>query len=202
MDCRRNKVIAHLYVKKERYETAYPWFKQLQEQGLNPVYITTDGHPSIIRALRTVWPLAKLQRCLYHIQREGCRWLRTYPKTGAGVELKKILLKLSSIKTKDEQNQFIESYKNWLKQYKDFVVKLPRTTVASKDLKRTMTLINNALPNMFHFLDDSNIYATTNALEGYHSMLKSDYQRHRGLSKQHRISYINWYNYFKNSNTF
>jgi hypothetical protein len=59
-------------------------------------------------------------------------------------------------------------------------------------------LINNALPEMFYFLDDAKVGSTTNALEGFHSRLKSDYQRHRGLSKQHRINYIHWYCYFKN----
>ena len=56
----------------------------------------------------------------------------------------------------------------------------------------------HALPDMFYYLEDQQVHATTNALEGFHSRLKLDYRRHRGLPKEHRISYLNWYCYFKN----
>lgn len=198
MDAQDQKIIAHLYVKKESFQEAYPWFISLQQQGLNPKFITTDGEHSILRAMRLVWPRAKLQRCLYHLQHEGMRWLRTYPKTEAGKALRMILSKLCWIKTVKEKDAFIEEYRFWIKQYRGYVSSLPRTTVASKDLRRTMVLINNALPDMFYYLEDKQVHATTNALEGFHSRLKADYRRHRGLNKEHRIQYINWYCYFEN----
>jgi len=61
-----------------------------------------------------------------------------------------------------------------------------------------MVLIANALPDMFHYLDDKHVPVTTNALEGFHSRLKADYRRHRGLSKEHRTKYIQWYCFFEN----
>lgn len=128
------------------------------------------------------------------------RWLRTYPKTEAGKQLRYILSKLTIIKSIKERNIFIETHNNWLKKYKKFVLSLPVTNIAFKDLKRTMVLIKNALPNMFHYLKEPNIPATTNVLEGFYSKLKSDYNRHRGLSKKHKISYLKWYCYFKNNN--
>ena len=75
-----------------------------------------------------------------------------------------------------------------------------RTQVAIEDLKRTMALINNALPDMFYFLKDTKIHSTTNALESFHSRLKTDYQRHRGLSKEHKLLCLMWYCYFENTN--
>jgi transposase-like protein len=198
MDAKTQEIIAHIYVRKESFVDAYPWFENLKRRGLDPLFITTDGEQSIIRAVNMIWPLAKTQRCLYHIQREGMRWLRTYPKTQAGKELRDILSKLSWIKSIKERDCFIATYNHWLVKYKDFVKSLPNSTVAFKDLKRTMVLINKALPNMFHYLIDLQVHATTNALEGFHSRLKTDYQRHRGLTKQHRIQYIHWYCYFKN----
>ena len=89
--------------------------------------------------------------------------------------------------------QFIKQYKSWLDKYEKFIKKLPKNELASKDLKRTIVLLNNAIPNMFYYLDNKNVKCTTNALEGFHSRLKSDYQRHRGLSEKHKISYLNWY---------
>lgn len=193
------KVIAHVYVQKESFKDAYTWFMKLKQRGLSPLFITTDGERSIMRAMKLVWPGTKLQRCLYHLQHEGMRWLRTYPKTDAGKELRAILSKLSRIKTNGERDTFIQSYFAWVNKYEKFVLSLPRTTVAFKDLKRTMVLINNALPDMFYYLENNNrIHSTTNALEGFHSRLKTDYHRHRGLTREHRIQYINWYCYFNN----
>ena len=183
MDATNQKIISHIYVQKESFKDAFTWFISLKRQGLNPVFITTDGEQSITRAMRVVWPGVKLQRCLYHLQHEGMRWLRTYPKTDAGKELRAILSKLSVIKTFQERDKFIQAYINWVHKYEAFVLSLPRTEVAYKDLRRTMVLINNALPDMFHYLTSTNVYSTTNALEGFHSRLKTDYQRHRGLTK-------------------
>jgi len=198
MDATNQRIIAHRYVQKESFKEAYPWFMSLRQQGLNPLFITTDGERSLLRAMKLVWPETKLQRCLYHLQREGMRWLRTYPKTDAGKALRVILSELSWIKTLKEKSDFTSKYYSWVSHYKDYVRSLPRTTVASKDLRRTMVLINNALPDMFYYLDDEQVHATSNALEGFHSRLKADYRRHRGLTKEHRIQYINWYCYFEN----
>lgn len=198
MEAKEQKIIAHIYIRKESFVDAHPWFEELKRQGLNPSFITTDGELSVMRAINSVWPLAKIQRCLYHIQREGMRWLRTYPKTQAGKELRDILSNLTWIQSIKERDDFIATYNQWLAKYKDFVKSLPSNTVAFKDLKKATNLIKNALPNMFHYLNDQNIHKTTNALESFHSRLKSDYQRHRGLTKQHRIQYIHWYCYLKN----
>jgi len=61
-----------------------------------------------------------------------------------------------------------------------FIKTLPKTSVANTDLKRTISLINNALPNMFHYLKDQNIAPTTNLLENLYSQLKHQYCNHRG----------------------
>jgi transposase-like protein len=193
------KIIAHIYVKKESFQEVHPWLCDLKRQGLDPSYITTDGEQSVTQAIRLVWPGVILQRCLYHIQREGMRWLRTYPKTEAGKQLRNLLCKINRIKNMAERDAFINQYVQWLKTYQDYVHSLPRTAIAYKDLQRTIVLINNALPDMFHFLNDKKIYSTTNPLEGFHSRLKADYQRHRGLSKEHRVQYIHWYCYFENN---
>jgi transposase-like protein len=198
MNAQNQKIIAHTYVQKESFKDAFPWFMTLRSQGLKPLFITTDGERSIMRAMRIVWPQAKLQRCLYHLQHEGMRWLRTYPKTEAGKKLRTILSKLSGIKTIAERDAFISDYKAWINYYGDFVLQLPKATIASKDLKRTMALIDHALPDMFYYLENQCIHATTNALEGFHSRLKADYRRHRGLIREHRIQYLNWYCYYEN----
>ena len=192
------KTISHIYAAKEGMNSAYPWFKGLREQGLNPLVITMDGEQSVMRAIREIWPNTIIQRCLRHIQREGLRWLRSFPKSQAAKDLRSLLKDLCSIRTVKERDRFIDAYNRWCSQYKDFVMSLPNSDKASFDLKRTIVLIDNALPDMFHYINDPNIPHTTNTLESFHSRLKADYRRHRGLTKQHKLSYLNWYCYFKN----
>ena len=198
MDSISQKIILGNSVDKESYQIAYPRFKKLRELGLNPKFVTMDGHRYIIKAFRDVWPKIKIQRCLYHIQHEGMRWLRTYPKTEAGRELRKLLAGICAIKTVKERDEFIGRYKRWLHNYQNFVRSLPRSTVAYKDLKKTMALIDHALPDMFHYLDDSRVASTSNKLEGFFSRLKSNYHRHRGLSGNHKKAYLTWYCCFHN----
>jgi transposase-like protein len=202
MDALTQRVIMNAYVAKESYKTVYPLLIQLNALGLRPQALILDGHRMVIRAIREVWSTVIIQRCLYHIQREGNRWLRAHPKTDAAKELQRLLRSLLKIKDIEQKNLFLYNYAAWVETYRKFVSTLPRSTVAEKDLKRTMALIKNALPNMFHYIDYPNIHSTTNCLESFFSRLKADFRRHRGLSEAHKKSYLQWYCFFKNSNTF
>lgn len=191
-------IIANDYVDKERYLNVYSLLNMLKEQGIYPKAITMDGHRQVNNAILSVYPGIIIQRCLYHIQRQGLSWLRIYPKTQAAKDLRNILLTVTNIKTQDEKNQFIKSFNFWLKTYDEFMKNLPNTSIAMKDLKRTYALIKHALPNMFHYIYDKNIVSTTNVAESFFSRLKTDFQRHRGLSEKNKVAYLKWYIYFKN----
>ncbi len=195
-------IIANIYTDREGFKNTYPWFNDLKYKGLNPDAVAMDGEISVMRSIRMTWPKIKLQRCLYHIQREGMRWLRSQPTTQAGRELRILLSTLCQVKNIKERNAFIKSYRQWFKKYYRFIQSLPKTNIAFKDLKRTIVLLNNALPDMFRYLMNPFLPATTNALESFYSRLKADYRRHRGLSQNNKISYLKWYCHCKNSNTF
>jgi len=198
MNAQGQKIISHTYAKKEGYKTARSWFLSLKEKGLDPRYISMDVEQGTMRAIKEVWPKTTIQRCLYHIQSQGMSWLRTYPKTQAGRDLRRLLSTLCSIESVKERDLFIQNFYQWLEHYYDFIKSLPKGQVAFKDLKRTVSLINNAMPNMFHYLEDFKIHKTTNALESFYSRLKADYRRHRGLTQEHKTQYLKWYCYYKN----
>lgn len=205
MTSQADTIVASRYVPKESYDHVIALLDDLKEQGLQLRSVTLDGHKHVIRAFQDIWPGIIVQRCLYHIQRQGLSWLRTYPKTLAGRELRELLLHFIPIRTQLQRDGFLDRYAAWRQRWQTFVKSLPWTSVAFKDLKRTMALVENALPNMFHYLGDSKISPTTNRLEGFYSRLKADLQKHRGLSVLHRIGFLKWYCYFKNqksSNTF
>jgi hypothetical protein len=202
MDYKTQKIIKYKYVLKENYLDTYKMLCSLKDLGLNPKIVTLDGHKQVMQAFVDVWPNIIIQRCLFHIQRQGLQWLRVNPKTEAGINLRIIIKKLTNVKTQQDEKIAIQSYESWHNEYKNFIKKLPRNSAANIDLKKATSLINNALPNMYHFVKDQKIASTTNLLEGYFSKLKHKYRCHNGLSKQHKINYLKWYCYFKNSNTF
>ena len=170
----------------------------LQYKQVSPIAITTDGNTSVIRAIKKTWTNTITQRCLVHIQRQGLSWLRRCPKSRSARDLRLLLLTVTNIKDHKQKQLFINDFNNWEKMYGKFVLSLPSSDKVYGDLQRTRSLIIHALPNMFHYLEDSNIVPTTNKIEGYFSRLKDLYRHHRGLSKKHRENYFKWYIYFKN----
>lgn len=199
MDIPSQNIISTIYVNKENYKNVFPWLQELKSKGLDPTHIVVDGERSVMRAIKDNWPDIIIQRCLYHIQHEGMRWLRTYPKTIAGKELRCLLGTLCAIKTVRERDHFIKSFDCWIKTHKDFIKTLSSSNIAFKDLKRTIVLIKNALPDMFHYLNEPGLHSTTNLIEGLYSRLKSDYKRHRGLTEQNKRQYLKWYCYFNST---
>jgi len=198
MDNATARVIGHCYHYRENYACSYGLFAQLKARGLEPSAITIDGNINVIRALKAAWPEITVQRCMAHIQRQGLAWLRRHPKLEASRQLRKILLGIADIRDDQGKQVFISDFIDWEKRYSSFVRELPSRDKVYGDLQRARSLIVHALPDMFHYLDDRNIAATTNRLEGYFSLLKELYRRHRGLSKKHRQNYFAWYIYLKN----
>lgn len=144
MDAQKQRIVMSPYVGKESYPSVAPLLASLKKQRLKPWAVTVDGHPHVIRAFTDTWPMIIIQRCLCHIQREGMRWLRFHPKTEAGKELRSLLKTVTFIRSVKERDLFLRTFGTWQRKYGAFVRSLPRTSVAFKDLKRTVALINNA----------------------------------------------------------
>lgn len=204
MDANHKRLLDYWYIQRESYHDVHPRLLMLNGHGLSPQAVTLDGHKQVTKAIKHVWPQVIVQRCLFHIENQGLMWIRSYPKTEAGKTLRVILKTVTAIRSQADEQNFLITYRNWRKKYFSFIQTSPQESVAIKDLKRTSSLINNALPNMFQFIKDQNIASTTNLLENFYSQLKHQYQRHRGLSRNHKIAFLYWYCYFKtikNSNT-
>jgi len=86
----------------ENFEEIKEDLDNLIKLGVQIESITTDGHKSILKAIRKSIPEAIVQRCLIHIQRMCLLWLTRYPRHISGVELRKLVLMLLKIKTHNE----------------------------------------------------------------------------------------------------
>lgn len=169
--------------------------RTLTERGARLQSATVDGNPHLTKALRRHWPKITIQRCLVHIQRQGLSWCRRFPKRTDAKHLRKLFLRVASIHTKKDRDQFLEDLYQWEAYYGYRVAEKPERGHVFSDLKRARSMLLAAAPDMFHYLDDSGIPKSTNGLEGYFGRLKQKYRQHRGLAKHNRKAYFLWYFY-------
>ena len=173
--------------------------------GVQIESITTDGHKSILKAIRKSLPNIVIQRCLVHIQRMCLLWLTRFPKHLAGYELRRLVLLLLKITTENDRVYWTLQLEQWYKRHlgylqeKTYHTQTGRYWYTHKLLRRSYFTIKRALPNMFHYLANPKIPHTTNGIEGFFSHLKNHLDLHRGLSIQHRINFIKWYVYLSNN---
>lgn len=188
----------------EHYEEIKEDLDNLLRLGIQLESITTDGHKSILKAIKKSLPDVIVQRCLVHIQRMCLIWLTKYPKHSAGQELRRLVLMLLQIKTSNDQLSWKRALDEWQKRHKDYLnektfnSETRRYWYTHKLLRRSHQTIKRAMPNMFHYLNNPKIPATTNGIEGYFSYLKNHLDIHRGLSLRHRIDFIKWYVFLSN----
>lgn len=173
--------------------------------GITIESITCDGHRSILKAVRKTCKEVMLQRCLVHIQRECKIWLTQNPKSEAGLSLLAIVKRLSQIRTHHEAQHWMREIVDWHTHYQTFVQEksYSKTTgrywYKHKLVRRCFIMIKNALPNMFQYLFNDHVPKSTNGLESFFGHLKSHLLLHRGMTKEHRKSFIKWYIYFRNN---
>ncbi|HYO06953.1 MAG TPA: transposase [Phototrophicaceae bacterium] len=176
----------------------------LLKLGVQIESITTDGHKSILKAIKKSLPDVTVQRCLVHIQRMCLLWLTRFPKHGAGRQLRQWVLLLLKIKNYNDQLYRTAQLQLWYTQHRDYLQektyneRTARYWYTHKLLRRSYFTIKRALPNMFHYLNNPNLPSTTNGIEGFFSHLKNHLDLPRGLRPQHRINFIKWYIYLSN----
>ena len=189
-------------VKRENHDNYVIDLILLKQSELNIVSITSDGQKGLIKAVKQVFPNVIHQRCIIHIQRMSLIYLTRNPKTEAGVTLRYWIRKLHKINSHEEKDFWIMQFDGWCNKYDLFLKEKSqslsgRKWYTHKLLRRTRSLIKNALPNMFHYLDNPKIPKSSNGLECRFSYLKNNLSVHRGLSRKNRRNFILWYNYFK-----
>jgi len=189
----------------EHYSEIKEDLDNLIKLGVQIESITTDGHKSILKAIKKSVPDVLVQRCLVHIQRMCLLWLTRFPRHPAGVELRHLVLMLMRIKTENDRLYWTTELTLWYHRHQQYLrqktinEQTGRYWYTHKLLRRSYFTIKRAMPNMFHYLTNSRIPSTTNGIEGFFSHLKNHLDLHRGLTVQHRIDFIKWYIFLSNS---
>jgi transposase-like protein len=193
MNAANSAVFHSLTDVSERRKDLKPFFSVLADSRLAPKSATVDGNSHVISVLRTIWPFISIQRCLVHVQRQGLMWCRHQPKRTDAKHLRELFGTVMYIRNNSQRDSFIQDVKHWEKRYGELIASSAESGWVFSDLKRARSMLLAALPDMFHYLNDSNIPRTTNALEGYFARLKHKYRQHHGMTKHHQINYFKWY---------
>ena len=191
----------------EHYNEIREDLENLKALNIQIESITCDGHRAILKAIKKVFKNnVPVQRCLVHIQRMSRIWLTKEPKSIAGKQLLSITQKIHLIESEYDRQVWLRALYDWDLKHQDFIRELsinPNTGLTwykHKMLRRVRRLLINAIPNMFHFLEDRQIPKSTNALESFFGHLKDNLSVHRGLSINNRKNFIKWYLHFRNQN--
>lgn len=179
--------------------------KALKSLGVHVYSVTCDGHKSILKAVAKVYPEAMIQRCLVHVKRQSRAYLSANPQLPASKELLCISKKIVLIKTPQQCSYWLLELHNWYQKYRDILLEEsfnPATNkywYTHKGLHRAYTLIHNAMPHLFTYLNDPGIPYTTNRLESFFKHLKEKLLLHSGLRLEAKRNFIKWYLHFKNN---
>lgn len=197
MNAENHTLVDAAYNIREGGKELLSFYEHLAKNGLILESATTDGNTQQIKYLREIWPEIILQRCIVHVQRQGLSWCRRNPKRIEAKELRELFLKLTEIQTKEESLRFVKGVNAWERRFGLGIITSTNRGRVFSDIIRARSMLLKALPNLFHYLDNSKIPRSTNALEGYFSRLKEHYRLHRGLSRTNKQKYFLWYFFLK-----
>ena len=161
-------------------------------------WFVLDWAKPIIRAVEKVYPEANTQRCLTYIHRQTRNYLPKNPKTKAWKELKRLI----TFKAFNNEKSFIRRYNNWEEKYWDFLnertINWSDSRYTHRRLRSAKSHIKNAIPYMFHYLNDRNIKKSNNDLEWLNRILNNQILRHKWLRIDRLISFISLWIYERN----
>jgi transposase-like protein len=190
---------------QEKYKEIKEDLANLKKLGVNVYSVTCDGHKAILKAIKKVFPSAIIQRCLVHVKRQVRNYLSQKPKLECAKQLWSIVTQITHIKTNEQCGLWLIEMEKWYQQNEAFIneqsrqLETGRLWYTHKNLHAATTLLLNAIPNLFAYLDDPEIPNTTNRLENYFTHLKEKLTLHRGLRFEAKKNFIKWYLHFKNN---
>lgn len=191
-----------------RYENSRVW-EALMQRIAAPAMVVSDGGPGFRKALKRVWPKAKLQRCTFHAFLQVKRYTTGSPKTIAGIEMYMTAKDLLMIKDLGQAANWVTRLINWRIKHKTFLSEMTRDEkgklrpMHERLLKAERSLARLVRQNtLFIYLDESLSYgeelpSTNNRIEGgINAQLRTMLRNHRGMSIERRIKAVFWWCYF------
>ncbi len=210
------KVIFWTFVERETYLN---WHACLSQLRGHPAAVVCDGQKGMQRAIKELFPRVLVQRCHFHVQQRNRQLLTMNPETLPGIAFNNLVKELPKIKNHAEYRAWLLQYQSWMNRhknylsqktfvpfdteyiYKNFTKGKRNYSFTHQRLRAAVYQIKTALPNLFHYLNNSIIPKTTNHIEGgINSQLKLLLRLHRGLPLQKRKHLVAYFLSQKQSN--
>lgn len=193
------KVIRFWFYDWEQYEYITKDLEILKNEFKYEIKcFVVDWAKQIKKAIEEIYPTAKIQRCLTHIQRQIKNYISNNPKSDCWKDLQKII---TFEKFKDKEN-FLKEFDLSEKKYFDFLKEKSTNWTNSwythRKLRWARSHIKNAIPYMVYFLEDENIKKSSNDLEWYNWVLNHQIFNHKWLRNDRLISFISLWIYNRN----
>lgn len=172
-----------------------------------PLMVVTDGGSGFAKAVRSIWPHVRVQRCLVHIARNVKTKTTLHPKLDCGRELLEITRRLTKVKNADSAAAWLAEYAGWCAKWdrflREFTLKDGRKQYVHERLRSARYSLNKLVKQgtMFTFVEMQMNHggtwdSTNNVIEGkVNSQLREMLHAHRGLSKMRRVKAVFWWCY-------
>lgn len=198
--------VGRAFADRECYGAWREFLMRLKERGADPACVVSDGQKGLLKAVREVFPRAVTQRCVVHVHRQATVWLTKNPKTEAGRELRPVISALLLVRTPGQRDAWLRSLKEWQRKHGDFLKERTHGEnhwwYTHRKLRAIRSLLKNAAPDLFRYVDDPSVPRTSNHVEGgLNSRIKELLRSHRGLSKNQRIALVCWYLHSREKST-
>lgn len=177
-----------------------------------PAVVIIDGGSGLAKALRTMWPETKVQRCLVHIQRNVRQYMTRRPRTTPGKQLAKLNAALTKIQSLDEAAQWMAALAAWHSEHHDFLNEKTynRDPMATRPWQWTHDRVRKAYNlfatqarkgTLFQYLQpdllaevQEPVSSTTNRIEGgVNAPLRQMLSLHRGMRLDRRKRAVEWW---------
>jgi len=197
-----NQPLAVSFHEKENYESALQHLTPLS--NLPVVGYTLDGRRGLVLAYGQIFPNAKFQRCLVHVQLKVQTLLTCRPKLKAGYELLKLTRRFKRIKSTLSAFLWNEDFDRWQRTNWQLLhersYKGRSWWYTHQNLRHAWKHILNAQDHLFVFLTFKGSVSHTNHLEGTFGQRKPALVKHRGLSRKRIANALLWTYYLKQKN--
>lgn len=177
-----------------------------------PLMVTLDGGQGAHSAITKCWPTTKIQRCTVHAQRRIRQLTTSRPRTEAGKAIYGLALALTKVEDREQSAQWVVNLQETEQVFKPFLDEKTRYKPGQhpkgKLWEWTHLRDRKALNSLKHLYRQGWLFAwleppdgfigtpksTTNSLEGgINSPLKLLARTHRGMTKEHQRTAIDWW---------
>jgi len=186
-----NQTVSWLFTYAENYSTWLELFNTIRD---TPFAVVCDGQKGMLKAIRTRWPRAIIQRCQFHVIHQVNILLTKHPELVPSQHFKQLVNQISLVKTNDDLKHWLVHYKQWHTQFGSFLKqKTYQQTLTPTGrqkwhythgrLHQAHSHLKNALPNLFHYLKIPAIPNTSNRIEGgINAQIQRHIDFHRGTN--------------------